>query len=106
MSASHTLAAAIAGLGLTKVAVALHTADPGESGDMATNEVAYAGYERAIVAVPVGARIDFPRGTGGDGKATHYSIDAVGGQGNILSGPLLVPIPIGAGLTPYLWTER
>ena len=103
MSASDTLAAVIAELGLKEVAVALHTADPG-----AATEVAYAGYERAIVAVPPGARIDFPCGSGGavSGKATHYSVGAVGGTDFFFAGPLMVPIPIGDGLTPHIWTER
>ena len=101
-----TLAAAIAELDLAEVVVALHTADPGD-GDMATNEVSYAGYMRVNVALPLGASIDFPRGTGGAGKATYYSVGAVGGSTEIFfAGPLLVSIPIGDGLTPHLWTER
>ncbi len=107
MSASNTLAAAIAKLDSPGVAVALHTADPGDLGNMATNEVSYAGYERVNVAPawPV-VCIHFPPGTGGGGKATHYSVGAVGGTDFFFAGPLLVPIPVGDGLTPHIWTER
>ena len=34
----------------TSIAVALHTADPGDAGTLATNEVAYTGYARVNVA--------------------------------------------------------
>ena len=106
MSAADTLAVAIAGLGLSEVAVALHTADPGECGNMATNEVAYGGYVRVDVALPLGASIDFPQGDGGSaGKATHYSVGTVGGTDYFFAGPLVVPIPVGDGLTPHIWPE-
>ena len=35
---------------LTNLFVALHTADPGETGNQSTNEVSYTGYARATVA--------------------------------------------------------
>ena len=103
-----TLAARIAELGLAEVAVALHTADPGS--DMATTEVSYGGYERTTVTLPPPRCIDFPRGAGpwdGDVCVTHYSVGPVDGSSKILfSGELLVPVAIGDGDMPHLWTER
>ena len=100
---TNSLAAALARLGPAEVSVALHTADPGECG---SNEATYAGYARVNVALPPPARIDFPRGTDGAGYATHYSVGSVGGTEFFFAGPLMVPIPIGYGLTPHVWTER
>ena len=39
---------------LTQIFYALHSADPGEAGTQATNEVAYTGYARVAVARTVG----------------------------------------------------
>lgn len=105
---------------LTNLYVALHTADPGEGGTQATNEIAYTSYARAAVtrnngtpgwtisggsASPV-ATINFPAGTGGSGTATHFSIGvASSGASKILySGTITTPIVCGAGVTPQLTT--
>jgi len=62
---------------LTQLATALHTSDPGETGDQTTNESAYTSYGRVNVnrnsggwtvtnnSVSPAANIDFPAGTGG-----------------------------------------
>ncbi len=75
----------------TNIHVGLHTADPGEAGDMTTSEAAYTSYARVNVArtsggwtvsgnsaVPV-ATIAFPAGTGGSGTVTHWSTGKTGG---------------------------
>jgi len=103
---------------LTNLFIALHTADPGESGNQTTSEVTYTSYGRATVArttggwtvtnntaVPV-ANIDFTTGTGGSGTVTHASIGtAVSGTGKILfSGTVTPNIVTGNGITPRLTT--
>jgi hypothetical protein len=78
---------------LTNIAVALHTADPGEAGTMSTNEVAYTGYARVSVARTAGgwtvtnnsvsptANIDFGQRTdaGSAVVATHFTTGFTGG---------------------------
>lgn len=67
--------------------LALHTADPGEAGSAATNEIAYTGYARQPVArsaagfsrsgstISLVPNVDFPEMTGGaGGTITHWSI--------------------------------
>lgn len=113
---------------LTNLFVALHTADPGESGTQATSEVttgAYPNYARATVARTTGgwtcsgsspaqavpfAAITFPASGAGTGATiTHASIGvAVSGASKILySGPVTPNIPIGTGggVTPSLTTS-
>src|SRR6476661_2545207 len=69
----------------TNVHCALHTADPGDSGNMSTSETTYSSYARVNVARTSGgwtvtggsvspvAAIAFPAGTGGSGTATYFS---------------------------------
>lgn len=78
---------------LTQIAVALHTADPGEAGTMSTSEVSYTGYARVNVnrnsggwtvtnnSVSPAANIDFGQRTdaGGAVVATHFSTGFTGG---------------------------
>lgn len=78
---------------LTQIAVALHSADPGEAGTMATSEVSYTGYGRVNVnrnsggftvtgnSVSPGANIDFGQRTdnGAQVLATHFSFGKTGG---------------------------
>lgn len=94
--------------------VALHTADPGETGDQTTNEIAYTSYAR--VAVPRSgagwsrtgstvsnfALVQFPQCTGGSGTATYFSIgtDSSGTGQIILSGALNSPLSISSGIQP------
>jgi len=103
----------------TNLYVALHTADPGASGDQTTNEVSYTGYARVAVARTTGgwtasttastspvAAITFPAGSGGSGTATYASIGMLSsGAGIILySGPISPNIVLGNGITPQLTT--
>lgn len=98
--------------------VALHTADPGESGAQNTSEISYTGYARVAVArsgagwtrtgnsiSPV-ANIDFGACTAGSGTATHFSIGTLSsGAGMILyKGAISPTIAVSAGVTPRLTT--
>lgn len=100
------------------IAVALHTADPGGSGTMATSEATYTSYSRVSVArsnagwtvtnntaVPA-ANIDFPAGTGGSGTLTHVSLGRTGGGATAIhiSGTLTPNVVSGNGVTPRLTT--
>jgi hypothetical protein len=103
------------------IAVALHTADPGTAGTMATNEIAYTGYVRANVARSTGgwtvsgtgpascspvANIGFAAGTGGSGVATNFSTGMTGGGAAAIlwSGTVAPSITCGNGVTPVLTT--
>lgn len=103
---------------LTNLYVSLHTADPGESGNQSTSEVAYTSYARVAVArtsggwtvvgnsVSPAAIISFPQGTGGSGTAGYFAIGtASSGTGKILySGAISPTITCGNGVTPQLST--
>ena len=106
---------------LTNLYVALHTADPGETGTQTTNEIAYTSYARVAVARTSGgwsvsgtapttvspvANITFPAGTGGSGTATYFSVGvASSGASKILySGAISPSIVCGNGVTPVLTT--
>lgn len=103
---------------LTDLYVALHTADPGEAGDMTTNEANYTSYARATVARTSGgwtvtnnvvnpaANIDFAQATGGSNTVTHFSVGvAVSGAAKILvSGTVTPNISVSNGVTPRLTT--
>lgn len=94
--------------------ISLHTADPGETGDQTTNEVAYTSYARvAIIRDGTGwqrtgsvgsniALVQFPQCTGGSATATHFRIgSAASGAGNaFLTGALDSPLAISNGIQP------
>lgn len=102
----------------TQIAVALHTADPGEAGTMVTSEAAYTSYARVAVnrnaggwavtgnSVAPAANIDFPTGTGGSGTITHASLGATGGGAAaiLISGAVTPNIVSGSGVTPRMTT--
>jgi len=102
----------------TNLYVSLHTADPGEAGTQATNEIAYTSYARVAVArsgsgwtvtansVSPAATISFPAGTGGSGTATHWGvgIGASGATVLLYSGTVTPNIVCGNGVTPQLST--
>ena len=102
---------------LANLFVALHTADPGETGDQSTNEATYTGYARVAVArsssgwtksgasptqVANAAQISFPQCTAGSNTITHASVGvAVSGATKILySGALTASLAVSAGITP------
>jgi hypothetical protein len=94
--------------------VALHSSDPGDTGDQTTNEVAYTGYGRVAVARTAGgwtiagnqvsnaATVQFGECTAGTATATHFSVGLLSaGAGDILySGALSASRSISAGITP------
>lgn len=103
---------------LTSLYVALHTADPGETGTQSTSEAAYTSYARVAVvrttsgwtvtgnSVSPAVNIDFPACTGGSAVATHFSV-GVGASGSntiLYSGLLTQTIAVTNGVTPRLTT--
>lgn len=94
--------------------IALHTADPGETGTATTSEANYTGYARVAVARTVGgwtvagatgsntAQVAFGECTAGSNTITHVSVTtAVSGASKILwSGALTASRSISAGITP------
>ena len=107
-----------AGTPQTNVAVALHTADPGDGGTQSTSEVTYTSYARVSVARTSGgwtvtggsvspvAAITFPAGTGGSGTVTFFSTGKTGGGATAIlwSGTVTPNIVTGNGITPQLTT--
>lgn len=103
---------------IANIYVALHTADPGQSGNQSTSEIAYTGYARVAVVrsssgwvltgnvINPAATINWPTGTGGSGTATFWSTGvASSGATNIInSGPISPSIVCGVGVTPQLTT--
>lgn len=103
---------------ITIVAVALHTADPGDAGTQATSEATYTSYARVSVnrnsggwtvtnnSVSPAAAITFPAGTGGSGTVTHFSVGktASGSTDIWFSGTVTPNIVTGNGITPQLTT--
>lgn len=102
---------------LTNLYVALHTADPQESGDQTSNEISYTGYGRVAVARTSGGwtlsgtaptqvanagAITFGACTAGSGTATHFSVGvAVSGASKMLyGGALTASLAISNGITP------
>lgn len=110
---------------LTSLAIALHSASPGEAGEANTNESAYTGYARVSVprattswtisgsSAATGSAspttyITFPQCTAGTTTVTHFSISAstvTGSTGTIfLYGTVTPNISVSAGVTPRLST--
>lgn len=93
--------------------VALHTADPGETGNQTTSEATFTNYARAAVARSSGgwtvstnevsnaALVSFPACTGGSNTITHFSVGtASSGTGKILySGALTASLAVSTGIT-------
>lgn len=102
----------------TNIVVALHTADPTDTGNLSSSEIAYTSYARVNVARTTGgwtetsgsvspvANIDFPAGTGGSGTATHFSTGKSGGgaAAALWQGTVTPNIVCGNGVTPRLTT--
>ena len=104
---------------LTNLSVALHTADPGETGNQSTSEATYISYARVSVArtsggwtvtgssVSPAANIDFPACTGGTNTITHWSVGPTGGGTTKIfySGTVTPNISVSTGVTPRLTTS-
>ncbi len=104
------------------IAVALHTADPGDAGTMSTSEIGYTSYVRLTgparssggwtvsgtspTSVSPVANIDFAAGSGGSGTATYFSTGKTGGGAAAIlwSGTVTPNIVTGSGVTPRLTT--
>lgn len=104
---------------LTQFYIALHTSDPGESGQQNTNEVTYTGYARVAVirdgtgwavtsnSVSPAAVIEFGEMTAGTPSvATHASIgtNSSGGGKILYKGALTPNISINVGVVPRIRT--
>lgn len=101
---------------LTNLFVALHTADPGETGLQNANEATYGGYARVSIArtsggwtvtansVSPAADIDFIEATSGTETETHFSIGvAASGATKILYyGALSPTIAVVTGVIPRI----
>jgi hypothetical protein len=102
---------------LTNLFLSLHTADPGETGNQTTSEVAYTGYVRKPVArtsggftvtgssVSPAANVDFDECTASPGSpVTHMAIGTlVSGTGKILYKGTVTPnITMAVGTIPRL----
>lgn len=104
----------------TNLYVALHTADPTDSGSAITSEATYTGYARvaknrstdwtvsgtAPTTVSPAANIDFGQCTAGTNTITHFSIvDTASGAGNLLYVGTVTPnISVTNGVIPRLTT--
>ena len=110
-----------AGAPHTNLDVALHTADPTDSGTMTSNETAYTNYARQTLArvsgvtgfdvtgsaVSLGADLDFPECGATPGAAiTHFSIGITGGGATeiLYSGTVQPNITMATGVIPRLKT--
>lgn len=104
----------------TNIPHALHTADPGDAGTMATSEATYTSYARTNVARTTGgfsaasggsispaANVDFPTGTGGSGTLNFFSTGKSGGGAAAIlwSGAVSPTIASGNGVLPRLTTS-
>jgi hypothetical protein len=104
---------------LSVLYLALHTADPGETGTQSTSETTYTSYARKSVARTTGgfsapsggssalaADQDFVTGTGGSGTVTHTSVGIAssGATAYILSGTATPNQTVGSGIIPRLTT--
>lgn len=99
------------------VFVALHTADPTDTGNQSTNEATYTGYARVAVARSSGSwsvtgtspttvsnvsAVTFGACTAGSNTITHFSIGYAtsGATKIIVSGALTSSLAVSSGITP------
>jgi predicted methyltransferase len=94
----------------TTISVALHTADPGETGDQDTSEATYTSYARVEVArsgagwtvsgnsVTNAADIDFPTATGGSETITHFSVGYGAADAMLYYGALSSSVAVSSGI--------
>ncbi len=100
----------------TTLTVSLHTASPGEAGNMATNEATYTSYARVTVSRSAGgwtvtgnsvsptSNIDFPTATGGAETITHVGIGSGTANNLMYYGALSPTIAVSNGVTPRITT--
>ena len=100
---------------LATLTIALHTADPGETGDQSTSEAAYAGYARQTVARNSGGwtvtgnsvspvnNIDFPECTASPGAPiTHFSIGTGVANKLLYKGTMTPNVTMATGVIPRI----
>lgn len=100
----------------TTLTVALHTADPGETGTQSTSETAYTNYVRVTVArtsggwtvtnnsVSPAANIDFATCGVTGATITHFSVGTGVSNKLLYSGTVTPNIVVSSGVTPRLTT--
>lgn len=100
----------------TNLTVALHTADPTESGNQTSNEANYTSYARVNVvrsssgwtvtgnSVSPTNDISFPQCTGGTNTCTHFSVGTGSGDKILYSGTITPNLSVSSGITPILTT--
>lgn len=103
----------------TNIAMAAHTADPGEGGTQSTNETSYGSYTRPNVArsgtgfttpasgaTNLQANCDFPVASSGTATLTHFSAGKTGGGASDIhmSGTITPNISVTTGVQPRLTT--
>lgn len=99
--------------GASSLYIALHNADPGETGTSATNETAYGGYTRAVLTRASDFTISgnqvsnanleqFPQCTSGTDTLTWASIVTEAGSSGIIiaRAQLSTSIPVSTGIQP------
>jgi len=98
----------------TALTLALHTADPGESGDQTTNEATYTGYARQSVSrnssgwsisgnvVSLIDNVVFPVATAGSETLTHYSIGTGSSDRVLYYGVLDTSVAVVPGVQPRI----
>lgn len=101
---------------LANLFVALHSADPGETGTQDTSELSYTGYHRMTTSrssngswsisgntVSNSVTFTWSQCTDGTGVASHFSVGtSFSGAGRILyAGALTASLTISTGITPY-----
>ena len=96
------------------VAVALHTADPGDAGDQTTSEATYTDYARVMVARAAAgwtvsgstasnaAAVTFPVCGVTPNTITYVSVGVADSGASVIlwSGALTAPLVVSAGITP------
>ena len=94
------------------LAIAVHTASPGDAGDQTTNEATYTSYARVTVArtttswsvtaelVNNVSAITFPTATGGSNTITDFSIGGGFSSNMFFYGSLTAPLAVSNGITP------
>jgi len=102
----------------TSIIVALHTADPTDSGNQSSSECAYTSYERVTTertstgwtvsgstARPT-STISFPQATGGTETVTYFSVSlSTNSTADLLYAGTVTPnISVSNGVTPQLTT--
>lgn len=100
----------------TTITIALHTASPGEAGNMLTSEATYGSYARKTVARTSGgwtvsgneatltAALEFAEATSGTETITHFSVGTGVSNNMMYFGTVTANIAVVTGVVPRLTT--